>query len=85
MIDSISFLVKMKESIILWSSYFTRSRINIRHSYKMHMHKSDSIIGTDYQCGPLIDFFLFLFRFLVEFDEFYRIKKLSMDGEHHYS
>ena len=32
-----------------------------------------------------IDFFLFLFRFLVEFDEFYRVKKLSMDIEHHYA
>ena len=32
-----------------------------------------------------VDFFLFLFRFLVEFNEFYKIKKLSMDGEHHYS
>ena len=28
---------------------------------------------------------LFLFRFLVEFDEFYRIIKLSMDSEQHYS
>ena len=32
----------------------------------------------------LIDFFLFLFRFLVEFNEFYRIIKSSMDSEHRY-
>ena len=32
-----------------------------------------------------IDFLLFLFSSLVEFDEFYRIKKISMDSEHHYS
>ena len=27
------------------------------------------------------DFFLFLFRLLVEFNEFYRIRKLSMDSK----
>ena len=32
-----------------------------------------------------IDFFLFLFRFLLEFNEFYRIIKLSMDSEQYYS
>ena len=32
-----------------------------------------------------IDLFLFLFKFLVEFNEFYRIIKLSMDSEQHYS
>ena len=36
-------------------------------------------------CVYPIDFFPFLFRFLVEFDEFYRIIILSMDGEQQYS
>ena len=33
----------------------------------------------------IFDFFLYLFRLLVEFDEFYRIIKLSEDSNQHYS
>ena len=45
---------------------------------------SDFLVSVECFFKKIVDLFLFLFRFLVEFDEFYRIIKLSMDSEQHY-
>ena len=52
---------------------------------QFHRNRLKLILSWVAAWSTTIDFFLFLFRFLVKFNEFYRIKKLSMNSEHHYS